>query len=146
MDRIVREAERCGRRALRGECGGGLPWPPKDLAEAACAAARENGDEPGARTIACLTRTGRTARLIARYRPAATRIIALTDNRGGYAADESRLGHGGDSYRRIDRTEEVFPLVKERLRAAGVRGLVVLAAGIPVPEKGSTNTVHLVNC
>ena len=39
-----------------------------------------------------------------------------------------------------------FPLVKERLRAAGIRGLVVLTAGIPVPEKGSTNTVHLVNC
>jgi len=32
------------------------------------------------------------------------------------------------------------------LRAAGIRGLVVLAAGIPIPEKGSTNTVHLLKC
>jgi hypothetical protein len=47
---------------------------------------------------------------------------------------------------RIDRTDAIFPLVKERLRAAGVRGLVIIVAGIPAPEKGSTNTVHLVNC
>jgi pyruvate kinase len=46
---------------------------------------------------------------------------------------------------RIDRTDAIFPLMKEKLRAAGVRGVVVLAAGIPVPEKGSTNTVHLVS-
>jgi len=35
--------------------------------------------------------------------------------------------------------------VKRKLKAAGVRGRVVLTAGIPVPEKGSTNTVHIVS-
>jgi len=45
----------------------------------------------------------------------------------------------------IEQTDEIFPVVKEKLRAAGIRGRVVLTAGIPVPEKGSTDTVHVVS-
>ncbi len=146
MDRVIREAERWERRPLRDECRGELPWPPRDLAEAACAAAARTAASSGASAVACLTRTGRTARLIARYRPAATRIVALTDDRR--VMRQMNLVWGTETIHidRIDRTDAIFPLVKERLRAAGIRGLVVLAAGIPVPEKGSTNTVHLINC
>ncbi|MCX5754152.1 MAG: pyruvate kinase [Candidatus Krumholzibacteria bacterium] len=146
MDRIVREAERYGRRPARNECGAGAPWPPRDLAETACEAAARTAASSGARAIACLTRTGRTARLIARYRPAATRIFALTDDRGVMRQMNLVWGTEAIHIGRIDRTDAIFPLVKERLRAAGVRGLVVLAAGIPVREKGSTNAVYLVNC
>ncbi len=146
MNRIIREAERWERHPLRDECRAGLSWPPRDLAEAACAAAARTAASSGARAIACLTRTGRTARLIARYRPAATRIVALTDDRR--VMRQMNLVWGTETIHidRIDRTDAIFPLVRERLRAAGVRGLVILAAGIPVPEKGSTNTVHLLNC
>jgi pyruvate kinase len=146
MDRIVREAERWERRPSRVDCGAGLAWPPKDLAEAACAAAARTAASSGARAIACLTRTGRTARLIARYRPAATRIFALTDDRAVMRQMNLVWGVEAIHLGRVDRTDAIFPLVRERLRAAGVRGLVVLAAGIPAPEKGATNTVHLLEC
>jgi pyruvate kinase len=146
MDRIVREAERWERRPLRDACNAELPFTPRDLAEAACAAAARTAASSRARAIACLTRTGRTARLIARYRPAATRIVALTDNPSVMRQMNLVWGTEAVYVERIERTDAIFPLMKSKLRAAGIRGLVVLAAGIPVPEKGSTNTVHLVNC
>ncbi|MGD1049073.1 MAG: pyruvate kinase, partial [Candidatus Krumholzibacteriaceae bacterium] len=80
MDRIIAEAERY-RRGLRGEGALESSWRARDGVEAVCAAAVETAREMGARTIACLTHTGRTARLIARYRCASARIVALTSSR-----------------------------------------------------------------
>jgi pyruvate kinase len=149
MDRIVREAERYERQRAgraRGDCCGGSEWPPSNLAEAACEAAARTATNAGARIIVCLTWTGRTARLIARYRPAGTRIIAMTGNPEVIRQMSLVWGVEALPMPRVEGTENVFALMRGRLRAAGVRGLVVLATGIPTSKRGSTNTVHLVDC
>jgi pyruvate kinase len=149
MSRIVREAELHERRRaerVRGSCCGGSEWPPADLAEAACEAAARTAASAGARVVVCLTRTGRTARLIARYRPLGTRIVAMTDNPEVMRQMSLVWGVEALPISRIERTEDVFALMKGRLRAAGVRGLTVIAAGIPTAERVPTNTVHLIDC
>ncbi len=149
MSRIVREAERYERRrgkSARGECCAGSEWPPADLAEAACEAAARTAASAGAKVVVCLTRTGRTARLIARYRPPGMRIVAMTDSPEVIRQMSLVWGVEALSVPRIERTENVFALMKERLRAAGVRGLAVIAAGIPTSERVPTNTVHLIDC
>jgi pyruvate kinase len=152
MSRIVREAERHERRRAgrvgraRGECCGGSDWPPADLAEAACEAAARTAASAGAKVVVCLTRTGRTARLIARYRPPGTRIVAMTDHPEVLRQMSLVWGVEALPVPRIEKTENVFALMRERLRAAGVRGLAVIAAGIPAVDRVPTNTVHLVDC
>jgi len=146
MDRIIREAERHERHSPREDYEVGPDWPPREVAEAACAAAAQTAAESGARAIACLTRTGRTARLIARYRPRATPLFALTDDERVMRQLKLVWGVRTIHVDRIDETDAVFSLVTRKMRAAGVRGLIVIAAGIPIPKKGSTNTIHIVNC
>ncbi len=149
MSRIVREAERHERRRAelgKGGCCARSEWPPADLAEAACEAAARTAASAGARVIVCLTRSGRTARLIARYRPPGTRIVAMTDSPEIMRQMSLVWGVEALSIPRIERTENVFGLMKGRLRAAGVRGLAVIAAGIPTAERVPTNTVHLIDC
>jgi len=144
MDRIIRESERF-RERLAGEETDGLLRASREAVEAVCAAAVETARHMGARCIACLTHTGRTARLVARHRPASTRIVALTSNPAVMRRMGLLWGTEAISVDLIEHTDEIFPLVKRKLRAAGIRGRVVLTAGIPVPEKGSTDTVHVVS-
>jgi pyruvate kinase len=148
MSRIVREAERYEARhtaGMRGECRGRPEWPAAGLAEAACEAAARTAASAGARVVVCLTRSGRTARLIARYRPSLTRIVAMTDSPDVVRQMSLVWGVEALLIPRVERTENVFALMRETLRAAGVRGLAVVAAGIPTAEKVPTNTVHLMN-
>jgi len=141
MDRIIREAERFRKRVP--DQGSGVFRGPDGEVEAVCAAAVETARKLGARCIACLTHTGRTARLVARHRPDSMRIIALTA--GPTRVRQMGLVWGTEAIEvaLIERTDEIFPVVKEKLRAAGIKGRVVLTAGIPIPEKGSTDTVHV---
>ncbi len=144
MDRIIVEAERY-RRGLAGEDALESSWRAKDGVEAVCAAAVETARDMEARTIACLTQTGRTARLIARYRCMPARIVALTSNPAVIRQTGLLWGTEAILVDHIEETDAILPIVKRKLKAAGVRGRVVLTAGIPVPEKGSTNTVHIVS-
>jgi pyruvate kinase len=144
MARVIEEAERYGEGFARERaCGSSATT--MDPEEAICSAAVETAGHAGAHTIACLTHTGRTARLIARCRPAAVRIIALTNNPAVLRRIRLVWGTQAIFVDGIERTDEVFPLVKAKLRAAGIKGTVVLTAGIPIPKKGSTNTVHVVS-
>jgi pyruvate kinase len=143
MDRIIREAERFG---LRAPDQGSRFVREFDMeVEAVCAAAVDTARRLGARCIACLTHTGRTARLVARHRPESMRIIALTG--GAARVRQMRLVWGAEAIEiaLIEETDEIFPMVKRKLRAAGIRGRVVLTAGIPIPEKSSTDTVHVLS-
>jgi pyruvate kinase len=144
MGRIVAEAERYGARRAGGDTPGIIRASGASV-EAVCAAAVETARLIGAKTIACLTHTGRTARLIARHRSAPARIVALTNNRSVVRQAGLIWGTEGMLVDRIEQTDEIFPMVKTKLRSAGIRGRVVLTAGIPVPKKGSTNTVHVVS-
>jgi len=110
-----------------------------------CAAAVETASHVRARAIACLTHSGRTARLISRYRPEQEIVVALTDSAEVIRQAGLLWGTIGVSVDRIDQTDSIFPLVRSKLRAMGMRGRIVLTAGIPVPEKGSTNTLHIVS-
>ena len=148
MDRIVRETERyladghghCSMPPVEPELSRGG----EGLAAATCVGAVEMAHWVGASAVACLTHTGRTASMIARHRHQAP-IVALTDDAA--TARLMRLVWGVSAIRieRFEHPDALFPAVTARLRAAGVRGRVVLAAGIPLGKRSTTNTVHLVS-
>jgi pyruvate kinase len=101
-------------------------------------------EEIGASVIACLTHTGRTARMIARYRPYVP-IIALTDN--PHISRLLRLVWGVSCIRieTIEDTESILGIVRERLEEAGFRGRAVMTAGIPTGLRGPTNMVNVLD-
>jgi pyruvate kinase len=112
------------------------------LVDAVSLGAVEIAEEIGASAIACLTHSGRTARMIARYRPLVP-VVALTDN--PLLERTLNLVWGVDclGIDRIEETERVIAVVRERLGAVGYVGSVVLTAGVPTKERGSTNTVNV---
>ena len=101
-------------------------------------------EEMGATAIACLTHTGRTARMIARYRPHVP-IVALTDN--PHIRRLLRLVWGVECIRieAIEGTESILSTVRARLVEMGYGGRVVLTAGIPTGLRGPTNTVNVLD-
>jgi pyruvate kinase len=101
-------------------------------------------EEMGASAIACLTHTGRTARMIARYRPYVP-IVALTDN--PHIQRLLRLVWGVRCIRieTIEGMESILSTVRERLVEAGYGGRAVLTAGIPTGLRGPTNTVNVLD-
>ncbi len=101
-------------------------------------------EELGASAIACLTHSGRTARMIARYRPYVP-IVALSDN--PHIQRLLRLVWGVRCIRieTIEGTESILSTVRERLVEAGYEGRAVLTAGIPTGLRGPTNTVNVLD-
>lgn len=146
MARIIARAEEYA-RSSREKCGGLGAFPDaggaSGLAEMASAGAVEMARSMRAHAIACLTHTGRTARLIARHRYPAP-IVALTNNPAVVRGAGLLWGARAVPIARLERTDEIFAAAKEKLREAAIGGRIVLAAGIPLGEKGQTNTVHLV--
>ncbi len=113
------------------------------LADAVSLGAVEIAEEIDASAIACLTHSGRTARMIARYRPRVP-VLALTDNPLLVRSLNIVWGvkcFGIDS---IEETERIVSVVRERLGAAGYSGTAVLTAGVPTKERGTTNTVNVI--
>ncbi len=151
MDRIIRKVEEYGGRPAllfeegpdsrrvdeRGEQDAGT------IVDAVCAGAVKVADELGASAIATLTHTGRTARLLSRYRPRVP-ILALTDSVS--AAKQVSLLWGVEAIPvdRIREIEEIIAIVREKMRSAGYSGRIVMTAGIPTKEKKPTNTAHVV--
>jgi len=117
---------------------------PDALADAVAAGAVQVAREIGANAVACLTHTGRTARMIAKRRPRVP-VCALT----GSAPVIRQLGlvWGVKAMRidRIERTETIFAAVGEKMKAAGFSGTIVLTAGIPASEKSPANTIHVIS-
>lgn len=114
------------------------------LVDAVSLSAVEIAEEIGASAIACLTHSGRTARMIARYRPRVP-VVALTDN--ALLVKTLNLIWGVEclGIDRIEEMERIVTAVRERMGAAGYGGSVVLTAGIPTRERGATNTVNVLN-
>jgi pyruvate kinase len=109
----------------------------------ASAGAVEMARSMRAHAIACLTHSGRTARYISRHRYPAP-VVALTNNPAVIRRAGLLWGAVAIPVSRLERTDEIFAAAREKLRAAGIGGRVVLTAGIPLGEKSQTNTVHLV--
>jgi pyruvate kinase len=156
MDRIVRKAEEydgesviaCGGKAhvFRGESESpGVSTMIKEdmLVDAVSAGAVKVADEIDAAAVACLTHTGRTARMVASYRPGVP-ILALTDFVPAVRHLGLVWGVRAIPVECIDTTEAIFAVIREKVRELGISGKVVLTAGIPTRERGPTNTIHVV--
>lgn len=142
MSRIICETEKerieTGRK-LRGDS---FDAPFADTtARIACQAA----EQTGARLIACFTESGRTARLVAKYRPQVP-VVVFCRNRQTprrlsvvWGVQTSQLAH-------MSRVETMVAMVEERLLEQGRvrRGdRIVIAFGAPVGQMGKTNSVRL---
>lgn len=146
MTQIIQEAER-----HRREYRPGLDNPPdraeasKDVTRSVSFTACRLAEQVGARAIACLTNSGATARAIARHRPSAP-IYAFTDNRRVvgrlgvlWGTQAFHVPFQEDTDRGIALVHKV--LSEYELVARG--DLVVITAGMPLPARGRTNTVHV---
>jgi pyruvate kinase len=114
------------------------------LADAVAAGAVQVAVEIGATAIACLTHTGRTARMIAKRRPRAP-VCALTAAPAVIRQLGLVWGVKAIPIDRIDHTETIFAVVRDKMKGAGFSGKIVLTAGIPTTEKSPTNTVHVIS-
>jgi len=112
--------------------------------DAVAAGAVKIATEVEARAIVVLTHSGRTARLIARRRPAVP-VIALTDQE--HVVSQLALVWGVETItiENLDTTDQIFAVIRDKVAGAGYRGRIVLTAGIPTTERASTNTVHVVD-
>jgi pyruvate kinase len=146
MRRIIEAAEGY---AIEGQASGppagGVGGGELDaLTDAVCAGAVETAAQVKAKAIAALTHTGRTARYIARRRPNVP-ILALTDDPGVVGRISLVWGTQAIPIDRIDSTEAMLSVVRERVSRAGFNGTVVVTAGIPTRERRATNTVHVMD-
>jgi pyruvate kinase len=102
-------------------------------------------EEIGASAIACLTHTGRTARMIARYRPLVP-IVALTDSESIMRLSALVWGVQCVRIAAIEGTERIISAVRMHLKERGFKGKVVLTAGVPTMERGPTNAINVIDC
>ncbi len=143
MDRICREVE-----AEIEEHG----YPKVDLlathrtfASATAKAAVEAAINLDLHTIVAFTETGSTARLLSKYRPAAT-IVAFTPEPATYRRMALFWGVVPSEFQRRDSTDLMIAAAEKHLEKQGVcqRGEgVVMVAGIPPNERASTNLMKL---
>lgn len=142
MDRIILETEK-----ERFETGNKNRTDSFDapFADTTARIACEAAQQTGARAIACFTESGRTARLVAKYRPEVP-VIAFcrTDQTPRrlsvvWGVETSRLAH-------VSQVETMVAMVEERLLEQGrvQRGdRIVIVFGAPVGQMGKTNSVRL---
>lgn len=153
MDRIIRRTEmylegtrRAGLHAPGAAQGPATTGEERDDAsrslEGVCASAVTAAERIGASAIACLTHTGRTARMLAKFRPGVP-ILALTDNPPVIRQMSLVWGVRAIPVERIEETERILTVAREKVGSEGFSGTVVLTAGIPTKDKGETNTIHL---
>jgi len=143
MDRMVREAEAGATGEVRGSFapGGGAARPPEVIAAAACEAARV----AGAVAIACFTKTGETARLLARLRPGVP-IVAFSPEDSINRRLALHWGVVSRVMEPVQDTDRMALLVSRRLldEAPVVPGdRVVLVFGTPFGIAGTTNSIRL---
>lgn len=142
---MSRIAERAEEYRIDNPCFGEREEPGREdhLVDAVSLGAVEIAEEMDASAIACLTHSGKTAKMIARYRPCVP-VVALTDNALLVRTLSVVWGLRCIQIERIEETERIVTAVRDRLREAGLVGTVVLTAGVPTKEKGPTNMINVV--
>jgi len=116
-----------------------------EVTEAVSFTACHLAEQVGAAAIACLTSSGATARAIARHRPSMP-LYAFTDNERVVGQLAFTWGTKGFPIPFQRDTDQGVRLVHETLVNEGLVGsgdLIVITAGMPLPEKGSTNMMHV---
>lgn len=146
LTRIVRTVE-AAERYVRTEAPARLPGTPAvadAVADAACRAA----SDLKATAIVTLTQSGYTARMIAKYRPAAP-IVAFTPHLSVQRQMQLIWGVRPRLLRFGEDLRQILQAIDEDMRAAGLASpgdLLVVVMGFPIPRRGTTNliTVHQV--
>lgn len=162
MARIIGETEQEGvpfRRAVpAASAGSRSDGPParrpsqaapnglrSDFAHATARIARDAAAQTQAKLIACFTESGRTARLVAKYRPEAP-IIAFCSSEETRRRLSVAWGVRTDALDVAGEVEVMVCRVEERLVSHGLvreGDRLVIIFGAPVGERGHTNSVRL---
>ncbi len=139
MDAIARTAEqpRDGRARPR--------WSTPGVTDAIAQVSVHLAEELAASAIICATTSGYTARMVARYRPA-TRIVAATHDVTVWRQLAFTWGVTQLLGAQIASTDELIEARIALAQQAGVvttGDLVVIVAGVPVSQPGTTNMVKV---
>lgn len=99
----------------------------------------------GAACIACVTRSGRAAKILTQYRPSSP-IVAIMDESTLLPRLSFFWGVNGILVSKIGSTDDVFATVEEVLLKNQIvesGDLVVITAGVPTLRRGTTNMVKV---
>ncbi|GBG95778.1 pyruvate kinase [Ligilactobacillus salitolerans] len=116
-----------------------------DVTEAVARSVAETADNLNIKTIVAATKSGHTARLISKYRPDAN-ILAVTFDertRRGLSVNWGVQPVLADT---PASTDEMFALATEKAQEEGFAkegDLILITAGVPVGEKGTTNVMKI---
>src|SRR5690606_52247 len=145
MAQIIEEAEAYRRRTLGEGVLAGMHFASDDLTESVSREACDLAEQVGAAAIACLTATGTTARSIARHRPSMP-VYAFTDS--VKVVRQLGLVWGTKAFaipfqRDTDQGVGTVHRLLGEHRLVRPGDLIVITAGMPLPEKGRTNMIHV---
>jgi pyruvate kinase len=141
MARIVEETERGVSSGLRPS----LIERKDDLSTGVAAAAVAAAEQLGIDTIVTYTERGHTARLVSEFRPRA-QIIGLTPNPDTVNRMALYWGVRGLQVGRLQSTDAMLKQVRRLCREEGLSKAgspVVIVAGVPLNEPGSTNMMSV---
>ncbi|MEY8662778.1 pyruvate kinase [Ligilactobacillus faecis] len=116
-----------------------------DVTEAIGRAVAEAADNLNIKTIVAATKSGHTARMISKYRPDAD-ILAVTFDERTRRGLSVNWGVFPVVAETPSSTDEMFNLATEKAKEAGFAkegDLILITAGVPVGEKGTTNVMKI---
>jgi pyruvate kinase len=141
MDEIIREVERTDVHYYQMNLAEGFLTVAEAIAESACLSAMKLK----ASAIVCLTTSGKTATLISRFRPRA-KIVAVTHIIETLNRLELVWGIEGIPIEPYTDTDTVMKAIEQYLINYGICKAgdnVILTMGLPVMERGTTNSVRV---
>lgn len=116
-----------------------------DVTEAVGRAVAEAADNLGIKTIVAATKSGHTARMISKYRPDADILAVTFDDRTRRGLSINWGVHPVLAETPAS-TDDMFALATEKAKEAGFAkegDLILITAGVPVGEKGTTNVMKI---
>ena len=116
-----------------------------DVTEAIGRAVAEAADNLNIQTIVAATKSGHTARMISKYRPNAN-ILAVTFDERTQRGLTVNWGVYPVIAKTPESTDDMFELATEEAKKAGFAkegDLILIVAGVPVGEKGTTNIMKI---
>ncbi|WP_086349403.1 pyruvate kinase [Candidatus Enterococcus clewellii] len=116
-----------------------------DMTEAIGQSVGHTARNLGIQTIVAATESGHTARMIAKYRPRA-HIVAITFSEQKARSLSLSWGVYATVAEKPSNTDEVFTLASDISQKNGFASegdLIIITAGVPVGEKGTTNLMKI---
>ncbi|HIZ95467.1 MAG TPA: pyruvate kinase [Candidatus Ligilactobacillus excrementavium] len=116
-----------------------------DVTEAVARSVAETANNLNIKTIVAATKSGHTARLISKYRPDANILAVTFDERTRRGLSVNWGVHPVIADTPAS-TDEMFALATEKAKTEGFAkegDLILITAGVPVGEKGTTNVMKI---